>query len=272
MADPVMLFVVEGEDRDYRLAGDLRDSFFATGRYRTRLIRLSARENLYMLYRQLAEYDFEADLVEILRETVPEAKTELDGISRQDIAEIYLFFDYDIHQNNLPEGQNGEAVLAELLSVFSNETENGKLYISYPMVEALYDLRRDSCQAFSRCFLDAADVVDYKHLSGNENPMASRHFRFDDWKQAVNVFALRLRCLLELQSEELNAAFYRRSITPLLLYQRESELWKESRRVFILSGLPEFLLDYFRDDFWHANVRRTRYAFEQCPHGRTAGK
>lgn len=31
-----------------------------------------------------------------------------------------------------------ENVIEEMLNVFSNETENGKMYISYPMVEAIY--------------------------------------------------------------------------------------------------------------------------------------
>lgn len=60
------------------------------------------------------------------------------GLSREDFSEVYLFFDYDAHQTNLGKAVN-EDVIRQMLESFDNETENGKLYISYPMVEALRD-------------------------------------------------------------------------------------------------------------------------------------
>ena len=37
----------------------------------------------------------------MLREEHEELKEQLEGISRDDFSEVYLFFDYDGHQNNL---------------------------------------------------------------------------------------------------------------------------------------------------------------------------
>lgn len=53
-------------------------------------------------------------------------------ISRDEISEIYLFFDHDGHSHLA----NREK-LENMLQYFNNETENGKLYVSYPMVESL---------------------------------------------------------------------------------------------------------------------------------------
>lgn len=72
----------------------------------------------------------------MLREENVELKEQLAGLQRDDFSEIYLFFDYDGHQKNLGEFDSKDAIEQMLIS-FDNETENGKLYISYPMVEAL---------------------------------------------------------------------------------------------------------------------------------------
>lgn len=54
--------------------------------------------------------------------------------TREEISEIYLFFDYDGHATNADNDQ-----IKTMLGEFNNETEQGKLYISYPMLEALRD-------------------------------------------------------------------------------------------------------------------------------------
>ena len=47
------------------------------------------------------------------------------------ISEIYLFFDYDGHDDKA-----NHQCFIDMLRIFNNETKNGKLFISYPMIEA----------------------------------------------------------------------------------------------------------------------------------------
>lgn len=61
---------------------------------------------------------------------VPEGK-RMDTLFSQ----IFLFFDYDF-QNRMGLEKLNE-ILEEMLVFFSDETENGKLYVNYPMVESL---------------------------------------------------------------------------------------------------------------------------------------
>lgn len=42
---------------------------------------------------------------------------------------------------------NKEKILALMLETFNNETENGLLYISYPMVEAIRDIIIGECRS-----------------------------------------------------------------------------------------------------------------------------
>lgn len=106
--------------------------------------------------------DFETDIVEVLRENVPDAAHLLKGHGRNDFAEVFLFFDFDVHANNLREKNNLDA-LREMLGVFNNETELGKLYISYPMIEALRDRVVDGCHlANGHCHREVEAFTTYK--------------------------------------------------------------------------------------------------------------
>jgi hypothetical protein len=61
---------------------------------------------------------------------IPEGK-RLDTLFSQ----IFLFFDYDF-QNNIGL-KNLNPILNKMLDFFDDETDNGKLYINYPMIESL---------------------------------------------------------------------------------------------------------------------------------------
>lgn len=175
MSEPVILFIVEGEKRDYHFVNEMARCFM-TGPHEVKYISLPAAQNLYMLYEKLCADDFETDVVELLRESVPDARAVLEGVPRRAIAQTYMFFDFDPHHNNLGDGTvDTYEVVARMLEVFDNETEHGKLYISYPMVEALYDYKRDYCQAFTKCFISLDDIGDYKRASGEGNSNASVH-------------------------------------------------------------------------------------------------
>ena len=121
-------FIVEGEAREPQVIDNISKIFFLHGNYT--VITLPAGENIYMLWKQLKEDEFDTDVIEILRESNTEIKKQLMGLSRNDFSEVYLFFDYDAHQTNLGKAVD-EDVIRQMLESFDNETENGKLYIHY---------------------------------------------------------------------------------------------------------------------------------------------
>lgn len=262
MAEPVKLFVVEGESRDFRFVNEMTRCFLK-GRYKTKVINLPAAQNIYMLYQKLVEDDFETDVVEVLRDTVKEASKILENISRQDIDEVYLFFDYDIHQNNLKLDFKPATIIADMLKNFDNETENGRLYISYPMVEALYDYRVKECLAFSNCFINLNKVKDYKNISSSKNPNAGNMFEIDEWKDVINIFYLKIKCLFNL--DFLDYKTYKENVSPENIYKLEKYIVESNNQVFILSAFPEFLLDYFKVNFFNSMTPIKKAHFTNCP-------
>ncbi len=92
-------FIVEGEVREPQIIDNISRIFFLHRNYT--VITLPAGENIYMLWKQLKDDDFDTDIIEILRESNIEIEKQLEGLSRNDFSEVYLFFDYDAHQTNL---------------------------------------------------------------------------------------------------------------------------------------------------------------------------
>ena len=119
--------------------------------------------NIDALYHDMQELGEGADIVGLLKEkyckNVSNDNNQL--LTRSDkISEIYLIFDYDFHDiKRSPDVLNNQ--LKDLLNYFNEETEHGKLYINYPMIEAIrytkeipdseyysYCVSREDCRCF----------------------------------------------------------------------------------------------------------------------------
>lgn len=143
----MILFVFEGKKQEPRLYKTMEYLFF--NRQAENEIIVSYCSNIYSLYQKMTEYDVFGDsdsaaLIQLLKEEErahPETTNVLQELSFSDeISEIYLFFDYDIKQ---PDAHNSLTIeeqhtrIKELLCYFNDETDKGKLYINYPMVESI---------------------------------------------------------------------------------------------------------------------------------------
>lgn len=257
-----IVFIVEGESREPLIIANLTQIFFKS---LPCIISLSAGENLYMLWNILKQDEYETDIIEVLREYSPSARKRLEeeNLTRDNIEEIYLFFDYDGHQNNVPIEAANEDVVREMLGVFSNETELGKLYISYPMVEALRDFKLGECTAATSCFWKISQSHDYKTRSGIGTMHSDvRKYDINLWSGILRVFVRRLACLYGWESP---MQFYeeREHIEPIYIYDKEQRLLRKGC-LFILSAFPEFLLDYHRMPFVRSMVGNLRKLPDTC--------
>lgn len=130
----MILFVFEGRRREPDIFKTLEFLFFPKGQ----TIVCSFGNNIYELYRQLQELDGAGDLVSLLREQNKNNPNSpfTSGMKTSDYSEIYLFFDYDFQNRNLTLEEMNKQI-SEMLKLFCDETDSGKLYINYPMLEAI---------------------------------------------------------------------------------------------------------------------------------------
>ena len=254
----MILFIVEGSNRELCYFSSISNVFFG-GKNKIITIFAPAEMNIYMLFCKLKEDNFETDVVEIIRENSKEAAKTLRGYTRDDFSEVYFFFDFDEHGNNIPDKYKISNVdaLNEMFIYLDNETENGKLYISYPMVEAVRDFNKEMCGTTSgRCFRNRIDFGTYKHdssvHSSNNNVT---NYTFVDWSDVMFVFICRVCCLFSTNLENRND--YLKTVYPLSIFKRELISYNIKAEIFILSALPEFLLDYF-SVLWNKTVGKRK--------------
>ena len=114
-------FIVEGEAREPLIIDNISKVFFVHGNFK--IITLPAGQNIYMLWKKLKADDFDTDIIEVLRESNKKIREQLEGLSRDDFSEVFLFFDYDAHQTNLGKSDDVD-VINQMLESFDNETEN----------------------------------------------------------------------------------------------------------------------------------------------------
>lgn len=238
--------IVEGAQRELHYWSSIKRIFFHHTEFK--IIPLSAEANLYMIWKQLQDDTYYTDIIELVRERCDLGRRALEGFRRNDFQEVYLFFDFDPQQNNLDRSsEDSSSILADMVQTFDNETENGKLYISYPMCEALRDIQPGTCRPVSNCLFSFDDLSHYKQFSGDGSSYIDhRKYTKETWNLFLSVFLYRASCLFDQslsQSELLQWA--KNVITPFSILKAENELMHGQRKIFVLSAFPEFLLDYF---------------------------
>src|SRR5690606_8204219 len=137
-----ILFIFEGARTEIQIIENLQKFFINEDTS----IHCVYGGEIYQLFKEI-KADENLDTFNLLKERSFKNETILEEFTREDFAEIYLFFDYDGQSKIADDNQ-----LNELLEFFNEETDKGKLYISYPMVESLkhimnFDDFKDSCVA-----------------------------------------------------------------------------------------------------------------------------
>lgn len=227
--DSYTIFVFEGEKTEVQIFNRLKDLYLDNI---TNQVAISSfRTSLYELHRRLKQ-DEEETLFWLLKNDF--RNEQLADIQPSQVSEIYLFFDYDGH---IP-GATFEKV-EELLEMFDDETDQGKLYISYPMVESLKHL--NSNVHFKD--LVAKSEKAYKVISERErSPYTGfKDFSRSQWASAIEMHCQKLNYLMHKQFSPPTDYFPQ---TDIYLKQKNDYI-SPSGKVAVLSAFPVFLIDYF---------------------------
>ncbi len=155
----MILFVFEGERREPDIFAAMKNLFFDSIKD---VIVCSYGCNIHSLYNELCDLGDGGDIVDLLK-----AKDhQLDDKRSSDFAEIYLFFDYDIHDMK-KDVQTLNNHIREMIEMFDDETNNGKLYINYPMVESLRYTKKLPDGNFYKYVVSRVDCKIFKKLSND---------------------------------------------------------------------------------------------------------
>ncbi|EPW6422957.1 TPA: hypothetical protein NJ550_002398 [Vibrio parahaemolyticus] len=173
-----ILCVFEGESREGKYFKTLSNVYFEDSSF----LVCCYGNDIYELYDEMQDEDL--DIVEVLRESknVPKNAEILAGYDRDDFSQVFLFFDIECQDN----GFDGNKFL-ELTKRFNEETEAGKLFISYPMIEAIRDIPSYETFLDHRVKVQHCKGGCYKALSsqGIQTFNDPRHNVREDWDRLV---------------------------------------------------------------------------------------
>jgi tRNA nucleotidyltransferase/poly(A) polymerase len=231
-----ILFIFEGEKTEKIIYENLIENGFLSKKEqgtKQQIIR-SYGHNIYQLYKK---FDIDGQLDEDLDLTTL-MKLENDSgevITSSQVSETYLFFDYDSHCTN-----SSLTKLESMLKLFNDEFEYGKLFVSYPMVEALLDISEDS--EFST--LAEESNQEYKKLSRARCREELKHFNDytkDIWHELIQIHSKKANFIVN-DSYELPKAF----IDQIDIFNSQKSKYIETyNKVSVVSAFPLFLLDYY---------------------------
>lgn len=156
-----VIFIYEGVKTEENLLNNVVKVFFSSNADIS-ILNCPADGNIYMLWTRLKKDDFETNVIDVLKEMSATARERLKSLRASEFSEIYLFFDYDGHNDNIPKEYLSEDILGDMLKTFDNETELGKLYISYPMIESIKEIDIVT-KDYKNLYLSLEEISKYKH-------------------------------------------------------------------------------------------------------------
>ncbi len=252
MASDRILFIMEGK-RDAKILQHLVSAYSESLEISENVI-VVYTSNIYSLYndlRKLENSDSEfADFIEVLKERSENNRKKLGAYSRDDFSQIFLFFDMDIHARDL---NNSLDNLTEMIEKFDNETENGKLYISYPMVEAAYmcdrvdGLFNGKTKLFlvDDCKNDGFKKFVNKKCRDEKDKMILPSEKKEDWEQIVKFNCEKASWIMnKIDPKKSMCLKELKNLTQQNILKSERDFVENQKSVAVLCAYPFWLMEY----------------------------
>ena len=252
----MILCVFEGE-RDKCVFDTLVRLFF---KHKEKQVLCCYNSNIYSLYKKCREYGDGCDIVAILREMYESREDSpfVGDIANSDIAEVFLFFDIDFHDSRFTTEEKIEK-LEFMLSHFNDETDAGKLYVSYPMLEALRYTKSLPDGEFYKYKISIDDGGNFKAIADAFSEYASDflelNFEKEIKKEKYNEVKDNWILLKDQNVKKANWICMGENSIPLtknlvsqdnILKNQIEKFIKQENTIAILAAYPLFLYDYFK--------------------------
>lgn len=181
---------------------------------------------LYEAYKN-GEYD---DLVSYLR-VEKGLKIDNKTLSKNAFSAIYLIFDYEPHYQKY-----SDETIKNLLNLFNNETELGKLYINYPMVESYYHLKSlpDNDYNTRVVNLDGFNGKTYKKEVNKSTCLKKSRITDKDLCYIVMHNYNKAKLITKLKKD----------VNHFKILESQLKLKKEKNEIYVLSTFPLLVIDY----------------------------
>lgn len=230
--------IVEGEVTEVEVFNRIGNLFFDR---KTKLNFYPYKSNLYSLYQKIEEYEEMTSTIEILKEIAPNKKSR--SILNKNFSEIYLIFDFDPQ-----ESAYSDSKIKKLALRFNNETEFGKLYINYPMMESMRDHHNFDINEYlqKRVQLQGLSSESYKfHISHNGYNKPTTKMTIKHFKLLTKMNVIKANNILTDSKVLPEYSQYQDISNQINILLKQIEEKNKSRSFYVLNTCMFFIIDYF---------------------------
>ena len=238
MAD-IVLLVFEGEKPERMIFDNMREHYFKNSPHT--VVQATFGSDIYQLWKKVEKDEF-LDLLEEVRELNEKNRHALMGVSRSQVSQIFLFFDYDGHSNYA----SNEAI-ESMLAHFNDESDAGKLYISYPMVEAIRHMKRDTDFGQTTFVVEKGRDGRYKeHVNNSTDFMHIKKFDKSHWSYIILENYKKANLIVHGAYERPEYTRLSGSLQQERIFEGQFKNHIEPKgQVAVLSAFPFFIIEYF---------------------------
>ena len=253
----MILFVFEGSD-DSKIMDTLKKAYPSAI---SEDVVCLYRNNIYQLYKKMNSSDFTESILSVLQTHLKgDELLKIRGANEDSFSQVFLFFDYE------PQHRESDAVdieilnarLCEMIDFFSDETGNGKLYVSYPMVEALFYTKKLPDNNFKDYVCPLLDAKHFKKTASEFSDYKSHDFLLyserelqgekllrtvvrDNWRMVVDQNLVKANVIC---TGNESIPLQKMSVSQQSIFENQMEKYVGNGHVAILSAYPLFLFEY----------------------------
>lgn len=227
-----ILFIFEGQNTEKQIVASLQKYFVNENT----TVKCVYGAEIYQIYKDIVA-DEDLDTFNLLKDRNSTNKEILKDYNRSDFAEIYMFFDYDGHSSLADDNK-----LKDLLEFFKEETDKGKLYVSYPMVESIKHIY--NFDNFKDLTVQCKENISYKKIVHDSCLKTLTNFNKYDgetWKLIIIAHLKKMNYVI-IDSFSMPDEI----IQQFFIFSKQLEKYiKPYSKVAVLNAFPIFLHDYY---------------------------
>ena len=230
-----ILIILEGEKLDYSIITNLIREYKIDSKIEIK----SYKTEIYTLYSKIKK-EYGEDMENIDITTVLKNSDSTFNFKKNEFSEIYLFFDYDGHHNTATDEK-----IEDLLRYFNDETENGKLYINYPMVESFFHVDFSDIEKYEEKTFEIGKG--YKSLN-EVHLQTSLHIEILNDKEKIKLICKQnIMKTNFIVKDEYTIPEYDdyRTIDQNIIFKNQRDKFIVSKTISILNNFPNFIINYF---------------------------
>ena len=234
-----VLLIVEGEKAEKNLLEKMISEYKINGNIQI----YPYKTNIYNLYKIMFE-GREDDMSGITLMSVLRARDKETEFLNKNFSDIILIFDYEA-QDNLFSPEKIEL----MINYFNNSTENGKLYINYPMVESYKHLKEyPEDKEYKNRMIKYEDIKNYKAIVGKEAKIADiNKFKRKNFNSAIIQNIKKANYILngnyEIKNEQIQNTYLK--IDDKKITKKQNEILNSKEKsIYVLNTSLFFVCDY----------------------------